>query len=106
MVLEKCVEVVYFRDMSGLNGFEAFSSVGVVAVVENGTMIIKGPFSKLLDMRVSCAGRQDGEPCACFRENVSVRVGCGGAFSEVCCPAFKARFCKILKSGWGKDDKN
>lgn len=99
MVLEKHIVVVYFKDMSGLNGFEAFSSVGVVAVVENGILKASGTFSDVLDMRVVCAGREDGEPCACFRENVSAVVGTGGAFSEVCCPAFKARFCKILKSG-------
>ncbi len=66
MVLEKCVGVVYFKDMGNGNGFENFTKRGLDAKMVNGCLELKGRFSDLMDVRVVCAGTNDGQICPCF----------------------------------------
>jgi len=99
MVLKKHVRVVYFKSVGNGKGFEAFRDFGVTVVKDNGDLVINGPWSKVLDVRVVCAGTNDRRPCTCFSERVHIesRVSEAGlTWSEVECHDCILRNCKVL----------
>ena len=96
MVLEKCVEVVYFKDMGNGNGFSKFKERGVVARIDEGNLVLKGRFSKLMDIRVVCAGTNDGEICPCFNEDIQISEMNGDSTIVLNCGGCVLRRCKIL----------